>query len=95
MIEFILKKDKKHNSLCHIKKDDTVIYLTEKDLPILLEELYEKRKDLFENLPTLDIVKSELEDLKDDIETLRQEKSDLEDRMDELQYILDREDIEY
>lgn len=94
MIEFILKKDKEHNSLCHIKKDDIVIYLTEKDLPILLEELYEKRKDLFENLPTLD-KESELEDLKDDIETLRQEKADLEDRVDELQYILDREDIEY
>ena len=95
MIEFILKKDKEHNSLCHIKKDDTVIYLTEKDLLILLEQIYDKRGDIFENLSTLDPVKSELEDLKDDIETLRQENSDLEDRVDELQYILDREDIEY
>ena len=95
MIEFILKKDNKYNSLCQIKKDDVILYLTEKDLPILLEDMYEKRRDIFESLPSLDIAQSTINELKDTIDDLTQEKEELKENISELQDILDEEGIEY
>lgn len=88
MIEFILKKDKKHNSLCQIKKDETVIYLTEKDLSLLIEDIYEKRPDALEGMPILERLKQEIEEKSDKINSLCKEidkmQSDIDDMWDEI-----------
>ena len=91
MIEFILKKDKKHDSLCQIKKDDVVIYLTEKDLSLLIEDIYEKRPDVLENMPILDILKQEIKEksglisnLYEAIAEMQSDMNDMEDELDEL-----------
>ena len=85
MLEFILKKDKKHNSLCQIKKDDIVIYLTEKELEILIEDIYEKRRDAFDNIPVLTIMKQEIDDLKSTVNNLYQEMAEMQSDMDDLE----------
>jgi len=85
MLEFILKKDKKHNSLCQIKKDDIVIYLTEKELEILIEDIYEKRRDAFDNIPVLTIMKQEIDDLKSTVNNLYEEMAEMQSDMDDLE----------
>jgi FtsZ-binding cell division protein ZapB len=85
MVEFILKKDKKHNSLCQIKKEDTIIYLTEKELEILIEDIYEKRRDAFDNIPVLTIMKQEIDDLKSTVNNLYEEMAEMQSDMDDLE----------
>lgn len=95
MIEVILKKDNKHKSLVQIKKGEDIIYLTEKELPLLVEDLYEKRRDLFENIPVLQIKSDEVADLKEDIQDLESTIGYCKDRISYLEDILNEEDIEY
>ena len=85
MVEFILKKDRKHNSLCQIKKEDIVIYLTEKELEILIEDIYEKRRDAFDNIPVLTIMKQEIDDLKSTVNNLYEEMAEMQSDMDDLE----------
>lgn len=95
MIQFNLEKNKEHNSLCQIKDGDSIIYLTETDLVILINNMYDKRSDAFEGL--LDVIKSnsELDSLKQQLEDMEYEKSELEDKIGELEDILDEEGIFY
>lgn len=85
MIEFILKKDKKHNSLCQIKKDETVIYLTEKDLSLLIEDIYEKRPDVLEGMPILEHLKQEVKEKSDTINNLYKEMAEMQSDMDDME----------
>lgn len=85
MVEFILKKDKKHKSLCQIKKDDVVIYLTEKDLSVLIEDIYEKRPDVLENMPILDRLKQEVKEKSDLINNLYEEMNEMQSDMDDME----------
>lgn len=84
-MEFILKKDKKHNSLCQIKKDDIVLYLTEKDLSNLIEDIYEKRRDVFDNIPAMEMLKQENRNLKDEVSRLYEEMAEMQSDMDDLE----------
>lgn len=85
MIEFILKKDKKHNSLCQIKKDEIVIHLTEKDLSLLIEDIYEKRPDVLENMPVLERLKQEVKEKSDTINNLYEEMAEMQSDMDDME----------
>lgn len=85
MIEFILKKDKKHNSLCQIKKEETTIYLTEKDLSLLIEDIYEKRPDVLESMPILERLKQEVKEKSDTINNLYEEMAEMQSDMDDME----------
>lgn len=95
MIQFNLEKNKEHNSLCQIKDGDSIIYLTETDLTILINDMYDKRSDVFEELPYTIKSNSELDSLKQQLEWIESEKSELEDKISELEDILDEEGIFY
>ena len=50
MISFSVEKNKEHNSLNVIKNGDTVIHLTERDLEALMEDIFNHRPDIFQDL---------------------------------------------
>ena len=85
MIRFVVEKNKEHSSLCQIEDGRTIIYLTETDLSILVNEMFDKRKDVFANIPLFEKQEDEINQLKDEIYQLTEENEELRREIDELE----------
>lgn len=78
-IQIINKVNSENNSLTTLKVDDLEIALSEKELKLLFEQLYENRSDIFE-----DVVSSlfmEIESLKEELNDAEEQISNLEDEL--------------
>lgn len=88
-IKLIFEKDKKSKSLMKLQLNDLTIPMSEKDLQTLVNELFKKREDLFEESFAHDILNLEIERQKEEIEDLNSEIEDLNNRIDDLEYDLE------
>ena len=85
MIRFVLEKNKEHSSLCQIEDGESIIYLTEADLSVLVNEIFDKRKDVFTNIPLFEEQEDEINQLKDEIYQLNEENEELHREIEELE----------
>ena len=85
MIRFVLEKNKEHSSLCQIEDGNSVIYLTETDLSILVNEMFDKREDVFANIPLFEKQEDGINQLKDEVDQLSEENEELHREIEELE----------
>lgn len=95
MIKFIDDKNVEHNSLNSIVCDGTTLHLDEEDLRKLVNEMWELRPDILNNLPSTIALTDRIEELSDALEELESDYYDLKDTLDEYESLLQENDIDY
>lgn len=95
MIKFIDDKNVEHNSLNSIVCDGTTLHLDEADLRKLVNEMWELRPDILNNLPSTIALTDRIEELSDALEELESDYYDLKDTLDEYESLLQENDIDY
>ena len=95
MIKFEQRLDKEHKSLWQIQQDGKIIYLNERDLNTLVNEIHNVEKDIIESLPVVEESKSRLESYVNDYNELEDSYCELKEEIDDLKSILDDEGIDY